>query len=116
MDCILLVRKGFDNMAVLTFTARNFEQEALKADRPVLVDFWADWCAPCKMFAPVLDQIAAETTAVKIGKINIDDEPGLAQQFNVMSIPTLLLIKDGKVQQTAVGVQSKDFVLNMIKK
>ena len=79
-------------MAVLTITKDNFENEVLKSDVPVLVDFWASWCGPCRMMSPIVDQIAEEVTDCKVGKINVDEEPDLAQQFGIMSIPTLLVM------------------------
>lgn len=95
-------------MAVITITSENFETEVLKSDKPVLVDFWASWCGPCRMLSPVVDQIAEETDAVKVCKINVDDEPELAKKYGVMSIPTLLVIKNGEVAATSVGVKPKN--------
>ena len=94
-------------MAEVTFTESNFEDEVLKATEPVLVDFWAPWCGPCKMLGPVIDELAEEMQGVKIGKLNIDDDPGVAQQYSIMSVPTLLFFKDGKVMDQMVGVKSK---------
>ena len=102
-------------MAVLTITKDNFENEVLKSDVPVLVDFWASWCGPCRMMSPIVDQIAEEVTDCKVGKINVDEEGELAQQFGIMSIPTLLLFRDGKVANQSVGVRDKAFVIDMIK-
>lgn len=101
-------------MAVITLTAENFEQEVLHSDKPVLVDFWASWCGPCKMLSPVVDEIAEEVTNVKVGKINVDEQPELAGQFHVMSIPTLILFKDGKTVDTSVGVKPKKAIMTMI--
>ncbi|WP_110953906.1 thioredoxin [Anaerosinus massiliensis] len=102
-------------MSVLTITKDNFETEVLKSDKPVLIDFWAGWCGPCRMLSPVVDEIAEEAEGkVKIGKINVDEQPQLASQFNVMSIPTLVVIKDGKTAATAVGVKSKQDILEML--
>ena len=94
-------------MSVITLTKDNFETEVLNSSQPVLVDFWASWCGPCKMLSPVVDELAEEQNAVKEGKINVDEQPMLASAFNVMSIPTLLLFKDGKVAGTSVGVKPK---------
>jgi thioredoxin 1 len=101
-------------MSVLTITKDNFKTEVLESDKPVLLDFWAPWCGPCRMVSPVVDEIAEETTAAKIGKINVDDEPELAGSFNVMSIPTLVVIKNGKVVNSAVGVRPKSAILEML--
>ena len=96
-------------MAEVVLTKDNFENEVLKGDKPVVVDFWASWCGPCKMLAPVLEEFAKENEGtVKVGKVNVDDEPLLAQQFGIVSIPTLLLFKDGKLVNTAVGFMTKD--------
>ena len=103
-------------MSVLTINKDNFQQEVLSSSKPVLVDFWAPWCGPCRMFAPVVDQVAEENhSAVKVGKINIDEEPELASRYGVMSIPTLVLFKDGKAVITSVGVKSKSAVEEMIR-
>ena len=99
---------------MLTITNDNFEQEVLKSDKKVLVDFWASWCGPCRMLSPVIDEIAKETDKVKIGKVNVDEESELATQFAVMSIPTLILFENGKPVKQIVGLQSKDAILRMI--
>ena len=101
-------------MSVITITAANFEQEVLHSDVPVLVDFWASWCGPCKMLIPIVDQIAGEANGFKVGKINVDDEPQLAARFNVMSIPTLMVFKNGQVANTSVGVKPKAAILAML--
>lgn len=101
---------------VTVITKDNFQAEVLQSDKPVLVDFWAAWCGPCKMLSPVVDQIAEENPDIKVGKINVDDEPELAGQFGVMSIPTLLVFKDGKIANQSVGVRPKDFILGMLGK
>jgi thioredoxin 1 len=100
---------------ITEITQANFEAEVLNSEKPVLVDFWASWCGPCKMLSPVVDEIAAENPDVKVCKINVDDEPGLAGQFNVMSIPTLLVFKDGKVAASSVGVRPKNAILDLLK-
>lgn len=95
-------------MAELKITDKNFNKEVLLSKQPILIDFWAPWCAPCRMMNPVIEQLAAEYAGkVKVGKINVDEEAELAQTFRVMSIPTIVLIKDGKVVKQVVGVSSK---------
>ena len=101
---------------MITLTKENFAQEVLQSDKPVLVDFWATWCGPCRMVAPVLEEIADERTDIKVGKVNVDEQPDLAGQYRVMSIPTLLVFKGGKVVANSVGVQSKKAVLDMVEK
>jgi thioredoxin 1 len=102
-------------MSVLTITKENFEDEVLKSEKPVLIDFWAEWCGPCKMLSPIVDQIAGEVTSkAKVGKVNVDEQPELASQFKVMSIPTLVMIKDGKPVATSVGVKPKNEILAML--
>ena len=101
---------------ITVITKDNFQAEVLQSDKPVLVDFWAAWCGPCKMLSPVVDQIADENPDIKVGKINVDDEPELAGQFGVMSIPTLLVFKDGQIANQSVGVRPKDFILGMLGK
>ena len=95
-------------MSVTVITKDNFTQEVLAAKEPVLLDFWASWCAPCRMLSPVVDQIAEETVGIKVGKVNVDEQPELASKFGVMSIPTLVVMKDGKAVQQSVGT-FKDF-------
>ncbi|MBQ1198538.1 MAG: thioredoxin [Spirochaetaceae bacterium] len=99
---------------MLTITKDNFEQEVLKSDKKVLVDFWASWCGPCRMLSPVIDEIAKETDKVKVGKVNVDEESELATQFAVMSIPTLILFENGKPVKQMVGAQPKSAILSMI--
>ena len=101
-------------MSVLTITKENFEAEVLHSDKPVLVDFWATWCGPCRMVSPVVDEIAAERTDVKVGKINVDEQPELANRFGIMSIPTLMVFRDGKVADQAVGVRPKNLIEAML--
>jgi thioredoxin 1 len=101
-------------MAVLTITKENFEEEVLKSDKPVLLDFWATWCGPCRMVGPVIEQIAEEHPEIKVGKINVDEQNELAGAFRVMSIPTLVAVKDGKVVNQTVGVQPKAQILALL--
>ncbi len=99
-------------MGALHFTASNFEAEVLKAQGPVLVDFWAEWCGPCKAIGPIIDQLAVELQGkIKIGKVNVDESGELAGQFNVMSIPTLLIFKNGVPVDQIVGAMPKDRLL-----
>ena len=101
-------------MAVVELTSENFEGEILNSDKPVLVDFWASWCGPCKMLSPLVDQISEETDAVKVCKVNVDEEEELAVKFEVSSIPTLLLFTDGKVEKQSVGFIPKEKILEFI--
>ena len=102
-------------MSVLTVNTNNFENEILHSEKPVLLDFWAPWCGPCRMVSPVVDQIAEENPQFTVGKINVDEEPELAQAFCVMSIPTLVAMKDGKIVNQAVGVRPKGQILDLLK-
>ncbi len=99
-------------MSVLKITSNNFEEEVLKAEGPVIIDFYADWCGPCKMMSPIIDSIAEETNNAKVGKINVDEAQDLAAMYNVMSIPTIIIFKDGKPYKKFVGVTSKENILN----
>ena len=101
-------------MAHITLTKDNFAQEVLRAEKPVLVDFWASWCGPCMALAPTVDEVAEEQAAVTVGKVNVDDEPELARQYRIMSIPTLMLFKNGEPVRREVGGKSKAEILEMI--
>ena len=103
-------------MAEIIITEQNFEQEVLKADKPVLVDFWAAWCGPCRMLAPTIELLAEEMEGVaKVGKVNVGEQPGLASRFGISSIPTLIVFEDGKVKNTSVGVVPKSMIEDMIR-
>ena len=99
----------------ITLTESNFEQEVLKSDKGVLVDFWASWCGPCKMLAPVVAEIAEEHPEIKVGKVNVDDEGELAQKYGIVSIPTVMFFKDGELKKTSVGFVPKETLLNLTK-
>ena len=101
-------------MSVLTITQDNFEELVLKADKPVLVDFWASWCGPCRMMSPIVDEIAEEREDVVVGKINVDEEPDLATAYGIMSIPTLLIFKNGEIAEQIVGVRPKQQILDIL--
>ena len=101
-------------MSVITVTSSNFEEVVLKSDVPVLLDFWATWCGPCMMLSPTIHEIAEENSNFKVGKINVDDEIALAQAFGIQSIPTLVVMKDGKAVKNAVGLRSKEEILAML--
>ena len=101
-------------MAALKITKENFETEVLKADKPVLVDFWAEWCGPCQMLLPVVEELAGEVTDAKICKVNVDEQPELAGQFSVMTTPTLIVFKEGKAVNTSIGVKTKSEILKML--
>ena len=102
-------------MAVVKLTAENFEQEGLKSEKPVLVDFYADWCGPCKMMAPIIEQISDEEADIKVGKINIDENIEIAQKYKVMSIPMFIAFKNGEAAAKTLGAQPKEEVLKLVK-
>lgn len=101
-------------MAVMVINKENFQNEVLNSDKPVLLDFYADWCGPCRMVSPLVDEIAEENPQYLVGKINVDSEPELAQAFDVASIPTLIVMKDGKVVNRSVGARPKPQILAML--
>lgn len=101
-------------MTAFHITKQNFQEEVLQSDKPVLVDFWASWCGPCRMVGPVVEEIARERTDIKVCKINVDEESELAAQFQIMSIPTLMVVKDGKVVNRSAGAKSKEQILQML--
>ena len=101
-------------MAVINITSANFESEVLHSDKPVLLDFWATWCGPCRMLSPIVDEVAEARGDIKVGKVNVDEQPELAGQFDVMSIPTLLVFENGKLVNRAVGARPKSGVLSLL--
>lgn len=102
-------------MSVITITKDNFKEEVIGSEKPVLLDFWASWCGPCKMLSPIVDEIAKENSDIKVGKVNVDEQPELASAFNVQSIPTLAVVKGGKVTNISVGAMPKEQILSLIK-
>ncbi len=102
-------------MSVIKISKNNFEQEVLKSDKKVLLDFYADWCGPCRMVSPIVDEIASEHPEYKVGKINVDEQTELASDFRVMSIPSLFVLQNGKIIDRAVGARSKEQILAMLK-
>lgn len=101
-------------MAALKITTENFEKEVLQAEEVVLIDFWASWCGPCKMFSPVIEELAEEVTNAKICKVNVDEEPDLASKYRIMTIPSVVIFKNGEVVAQSAGVKTKAEVLKML--
>lgn len=101
-------------MSVLEITNVNFQQEVLNSEKPVLLDFWAPWCGPCRMVGPTIEEIAKEHPEIKVGKVNVDQQAQLAGQFGVMSIPTLVVIKEGKIVNQSIGVKPKAAIVKML--
>ncbi|MBQ3601117.1 MAG: thioredoxin [Lachnospiraceae bacterium] len=101
-------------MAILSITKNNFEKEVKESKETILLDFWASWCGPCQMVGPILEEIASERPDIKIGKINVEEEPELADEFQIMSIPTLMVVKEGQVVKKSVGAKNKNQILEMM--
>ena len=101
-------------MSEIILNENNFDNEVLKSDIPVLVDFWASWCGPCRMVLPIVEQIAEENPHIKVGKVNVDEQPELASQFQVVSIPSLFVLKDGKIVNRSLGAKPKEQILAML--
>lgn len=101
-------------MSYINITEQNFNEEVIQSDKPVLIDFWASWCGPCRMIAPTIEEIADERSDIKVGKVNVDDEVALATQFGIMSIPTLVVMKNGELVNKLVGVRPKEQILQML--
>ncbi len=102
-------------MSAIKITKENFQEEVIQSAKPVLLDFWAPWCGPCRMVAPLLDEIAGERSDIKVGKIDVDEQQELARQFGVISIPTLVVMKDGQVVNQVVGARPKGAILDLLK-
>jgi len=102
-------------MAATVLTTDNFEEEVLKSEVPVLVDFWATWCGPCQALSPIVEEVAGEVEGVKVGKVDVDDQDKLARKYKIFSIPTLLVFKNGEVVQRSVGAVPKEKILEMLK-
>ena len=101
-------------MSATALNKNNFDEFVLNSDKPVLLDFWASWCGPCRMLSPIVDEVAEERSDVKVGKVNVDEQPDLAAQFGVMSIPTLLVFQNGRLVNQAVGARPKSGVLALL--
>ena len=101
-------------MSAININKNSFQNEVMNTDKPVLLDFWASWCAPCRMVVPIIEEIASERPDIKVGKINVDEQPELASEFGIMSIPTLVVMKNGKIVQQVSGARPKEAILTMI--
>ncbi len=101
-------------MSAININKNNFQREVIDSDQPVLLDFWAPWCGPCRMVVPIVEEIARERKDIKVGKVNVDEQPELASRFGVMSIPTLVVMKDGKIVNQAMGARPKNAILGML--
>lgn len=101
-------------MEIINVKSENFEQQVMRSEKPVLLDFWASWCGPCRMVGPILEEIAREHDDIRVCKVNVDEEPALAAQFQIMSIPTLMVVKNGKVVNSALGARPKAQILEML--
>ena len=108
------IKQEGKEMSVIHVDKYNFQNEVMESDKPVLLDFWAPWCMPCRMVGPILEEIAEERSDIKVGKINVDEQPELAGEFQVMSIPTLVVIKNGKIVNHSVGAMQKEAILAML--
>lgn len=101
-------------MTAININKNNFQNEVMNSDKPVLLDFWAPWCAPCRMVVPIIEEIAGERPDIRVGKINVDEQPELASEFSIMSIPTLVVMKNGKIVQQISGARPKNAILEML--
>ena len=101
-------------MTAININKNNFQSEVMNSDKPVLLDFWAPWCAPCRMVVPIIEEIAGERHDIRVGKINVDEQPELASEFSIMSIPTLVVMKNGKIVQQVSGARPKNAILEML--
>lgn len=101
-------------MSAINISTNNFQKEVMNSDKPVLLDFWAPWCAPCRMVVPIIEEIAEERSDIKVGKINVDEQPELADKFGIMTIPTLVVMKNGEIVKQASGARSKNAILEML--